>query len=164
MPPQIEILKFPEYNQIRITHRYNRDIETLWDAFTKTEILERWWAPEPFKAVVVEYTFVPGGKLFYYMASPTGEKHYCSTQFLDIDPLRAYSVLDAFCDENGQIIAGFPRMQWDNAFTRQDDQTVITNIIHFQNAEEMAQLLEMGFEAGYTLALNQLYELLEKGE
>jgi uncharacterized protein YndB with AHSA1/START domain len=161
MNTTISFQKLKDKKQIIVIHSYKNEIEILWDAFTKTEILEKWWAPEPYKAIVVSNHFENGGQLFYYMLSPTGEKHYCIAAFSNIIPYKSYNVFDAFTDENATINTALPRIKWQNTFASQDDITTVTNILNFDALEEMNQLLEMGFEQGYSMGLNQLFELLK---
>ncbi len=162
MNPTIDIQKFPKKNQMIIKHSYYADLETVWDAHTKSEILEKWWAPEPYKAVVVKNNFSNGGILHYYMLSPKGEKHYSLAEFSDIEHLKSYTVLDAFCDENAVINMELPRQKWFNTFEENNGITTVTNSIQFESKEDMDKIIEMGFEEGYTIGLNQLFALLNK--
>ncbi len=70
MNATIDMQKLPENKQIIVTHSYPNGLETLWDAYTTTEMLEKWWAPEPYKAIVVTNNFENGKYLHYYMLSP----------------------------------------------------------------------------------------------
>lgn len=160
MNPTITIQKFSEKNQMIIKHSYHDSLETIWKAHLKTEILEKWWAPEPYKTVTVKNDFRNGGFMFYYMIAPTGEKHYCIAEFSDIINLKSYTVLDAFCDENAVINMEFPRQKWLNSFEEINGITTVTNTIQFQSKEDMEKIMQMGFEKGYTIALNQLFKLL----
>ena len=123
-------------------------------------MLEKWWAPEPYKAVVVNNRFEKNGQLHYYMLSPEGEKHYCIAQFIDIKPMKSYEVLDAFCDAEAVINTNHPRMNWRNDFSFENGITTVTNTITYEKKEDMDKILEMGFEEGYKMGLNQLYKLL----
>jgi PhnB protein len=161
MNQTIQFQKKPERREMIITHNYKTDLETIWDAFTKPEILEKWWAPLPYKAIVISNDFNPRGRLHYFMLSPEGEKHYCVAEFISIDPLKSYEVLDAFCNENAVINTEFPRMNWKNEFSYSNGITEVTNTITYEKPEDMARILEMVFEEGYTMGLNQLYELLK---
>lgn len=162
MNTTIEFQKLPESKQLVVKSSFPNSLETIWDAFTKTEILEKWWAPEPYKAIVVDNNFEKGKSLFYYMLSPEGQKHYSIAEFLEIDPLKSYEVLDAFCDENAVINTEFPRMKWLNTFKFENGITTVTNTITYEKAEDMVQILEMGFEEGYRMGLNQLHTLLNQ--
>lgn len=162
MNATIEFQKPPQSNEIIVRHRYDASVETLWDAFTKTEMLEKWWAPQPYKAVVQHNDFEEGKSMKYYMISPEGEKHYCITEFHKITPYKSYEMTDAFCDEHGVINEALPQMRWENVFSEQNGVTTVTNTLHFASEEDRKQLMEMGFEQGYTTALNQLADLLAK--
>jgi uncharacterized protein YndB with AHSA1/START domain len=158
----INFQKLPEEKRMIITHHYNASLETLWDAHTQSDIIEKWWAPAPYKAIVISNNFHKGGKLHYYMLAPDGQKHYCLTTFLQIDLLKSYEALDSFCDENGEINAAFPSTRWVNSFEHKNGITFITNTLNFEKLENMNTLCEMGFEQGYTIGLNQLHVLFAK--
>lgn len=164
MNQTISIQKLTDKCQMVITHAYNATIETLWNAHTKTEYLEKWWAPEPYKAIVVSNNFVNGGRLHYYMLSPEGIKHYCIADFNDIVLLKSYTVMDAFCDENAVINEEMPRTIWHNTFAEENSVTTVTNTLQFDSIEQLERLNELGFEDGYMMALNQLYRLLENNK
>ena len=160
MNQTIQFQKNRDKGEMIVTHSYKATPETLWKAFTEPEILEKWWAPLPYKAVVVSNNFNSGGILHYYMLSPEGERHYCIAEFSNIEPLKSYEVLDAFYDENANINTDFPRMKWKNEFTYSNGVTEIKNTILYNSPDDMDKILEMGFEEGYTMGLNQLYALL----
>lgn len=162
MNPTIEFKKLTEKQRIVVRHAYERPVATLWDAYTQTDMLEQWWAPAPYKAVVLINDFEEGKTLHYYMLSPEGEKHYCIGEYFTIEPLKSYMVQDAFCDAQGVINEDLPKMTWHNTFTTEDNLTVVTNTIAFERIEDMEETLSMGFEEGYIAALNQLYDLLQK--
>ena len=162
MNATIEFQKSPENRQIVVKSSYRNSLETIWNAFTKTEFLEQWWAPEPYKAIVIANNFEMGKSMFYYMLSPEGEKHYCVTEFLEIDPLKSYTVFDAFCDENAVVNTELPRMKWLNTFSFENGITTVINTITSEKAEDVDKILEMGFEEGYKMGLNQLYNLLNQ--
>jgi uncharacterized protein YndB with AHSA1/START domain len=71
-------------------------------------------------------------------------------------------VLDAFCDENAVINTELPRMIWVNSFSFENGTTTVTNTITAEKAEDIAKILEMGFEEGYKMGLNQLHDLLNQ--
>lgn len=141
---------------VRITTEFNTPVDNIWEAYTKHEILEKWWAPQPFKAITKEMKFENGGQWLYYMLSPKGEKFWAIDEFRNIIPKKSFEVLDTFCDEKGIINTEFPRTNWINNFTSDDEKTIVVNELKFTQAEDLKLLIEMGFEEGYTIALNQL--------
>lgn len=157
----IAIEKNIEQKTITIKSSFSVSQQVLWDSFTKAEIMEKWWAPLPYKAIVIEMNFTENGRCLYYMLSPEAEKHWCIVEYIKIDSPNFYSCKDAFCDENGNINTSFPRMTWLNTFESSLSGSTITNVIHFETINDLTQLLEMGFEGGYKMGLGQLKALIE---
>jgi uncharacterized protein YndB with AHSA1/START domain len=148
--------------KITIISEFNAAKEKIWNAFTNPEITDKWWAPMPYQAITKQADFKNGGQWIYYMLSPEGEKHWCFAEFKNILPMESYGATDAFCDEDGKINMDFPRMNWENSFNEKNGITKVTNIITFSQEEDMKQILEMGFEEGYSMGLNQLNDLLNQ--
>jgi uncharacterized protein YndB with AHSA1/START domain len=94
------------------------DLNLVWDAWTKPELLDLWWAPQPYRTQTKSMDFREGGSWLYCMISPENEKHWCKADYQKIVPFKSFSGLDAFCDENGKLNVDFPRSLWSNAFHR----------------------------------------------
>ncbi len=59
---------------VYITREFNAELPLVWDAFTKQEILDQWWAPKPWMSKTKSMDFKVGGRRFYAMVSPEGEE------------------------------------------------------------------------------------------
>ena len=57
-----------------ITREFDAEPSLVWDAFTKAEILDQWWAPKPFESKTKVMNFEVGGRRFYAMVSPEGHE------------------------------------------------------------------------------------------
>lgn len=158
----IKIDKDFSNKKITITTEFKASKEKIWNAFTNPEITDQWWAPKPYQSITKQANFKDGGQWLYYMLSPEGEKHWCSAEFYNIKPLESYELTDAFCDENGNINSNLPRTNWKNIFEEKEGVTKVTNILTYSKEKELKQILEMGFEEGYSMGLNQLNDLLKK--
>jgi uncharacterized protein YndB with AHSA1/START domain len=158
----IQIDKDFANKQIKIISEFKAPKEKIWNAFTNTDITDKWWAPKPYQAITKQSDFKEGGQWLYYMLSPEGEKQWCFAEFKNIQAMVSYEATDAFCDENGKINMDFPRMNWKNTFHEENGTTKVTNVITFSQEEDMKQILEMGFEEGYSMGLNQLNGLLNQ--
>lgn len=148
-------------NKIVVTSRFNAPLGKIWSAFTNPLILGKWWAPQPYKAVTEEIDFREGGHWLYYMVSPEEKKTWSIVEFLKIQPQEYFEVWDAFCDENGVIDTKLPRMMWRNSFSEKDDMTTVVNTIIGEDVDDLKKIIEMGFEEGYKMGLNQLDGLLK---
>lgn len=145
-----------------VVREFDAPVEQVWKAWTESELLEQWWAPKPWKAVTKSMDFRVGGFWLYYMLGPDGTKAYCRADYQSIDPLKAYTATDAFCDENGVDTGGMPNMHWNNQFTAIPGGTRVTVEITFKSEANLHKILEMGFQEGFTAAHGNLDELLAK--
>lgn len=143
-----------------IVRDFDAPVELVWKCWTEPELMDKWWAPKPWKAVTQSQDFRDGGTWRYYMEGPDGTRHYCLANFEKIVPNKSYSALDAFCDENGVINTEFPRMHWDLQFNKAGKTTKVEIMIKFEKLEDMQKILEMGFKEGFSMAHGNLDELL----
>lgn len=147
---------------LHISQTYNTSIENLWDAFTKSEILREWWAPKPYRLVTKTLNFIDNGEWIYYMLSPEGEKHWCKTNYFNIEHHKSFELVDFFCDEDGNLNAELPSTKWKNDFKANHSSSTISHTITFKTEEDFKKILEMGFEQGYELCLKQLEEYISR--
>ncbi|WP_036384400.1 SRPBCC domain-containing protein [Muricauda sp. MAR_2010_75] len=134
--------------------------DVVWDAFTKPEILDQWWAPQPWVSKTKYMNFEVGGTRLYVMCGPNGEEHWALADFTSITPKTNFQYADAFCDENGNINEEFPRSKWNLDFENQENTTLVNITIKHENLEDLEKIIEMGFKEGFTMALDHLEELI----
>ncbi len=147
-------------NSVYVMKIYHADVSKVWNYFTQSELLDEWWAPKPWKCETKSQEFKEGGVWLYSMVGPEGERHYAKVKYGEIIEHRSFDGTDTFCDENGNANPYFPEAKWLFGFTGVEEGTKVTVNIHFQSHEAMTQLLEMGFEEGFKMGLNQLEEIL----
>ena len=58
----------------------------VWRAWTEPELLEEWWCPRPWHAVVCDFELEPGGAFETLLRGPDGESHLHTGVFLEIMP------------------------------------------------------------------------------
>ena len=86
---------------IYITREFAADLDLVWDAFTKAEILDRWFAPKPWRVQTKEMDFREGGRWLYAMVSPENVYSWALVEFTSIQPKTSFSARNSFSDENG---------------------------------------------------------------
>ena len=151
-----------ENNTIHVTRDFAANLSLVWDAWTKPEILDQWWAPKPWRAETGSMDFSEGGYWHYAMVGPEGEKHWAIFEYQSIQPQKSYAGMDAFADENRNLNKEMPRMHWANTFTGKGDTTTVTCEIKFNELADLEKIIEMGFKEGFTMGLQNLDEWLEK--
>jgi uncharacterized protein YndB with AHSA1/START domain len=141
-----------------VNREFDADLSLVWDAFTKQEILDQWWAPKPWMSKTKTMDFKVGGKRFYAMVSPEGQEHWSIEKYTSISPKSNFKMLNAFADkdENPEL----PGSDWDLNFSEQNRTTKVSIIIKNESLARMEQMIEMGFQGGFTMTLNYLEDLL----
>ncbi|MES2560822.1 MAG: SRPBCC domain-containing protein [Bacteroidota bacterium] len=134
----------------------------VWDAFTKPEILDLWWAPKPWISKTKSMEFKVGGRRLYAMCGPEGEEHWAIADYTSITPQTNFTFLDAFSDNQGNLNPDFPRSDWSLDFTDENGSTVVNMTIKHKTLADLEQILELGFKEGFTIALDGLAEMFDK--
>jgi uncharacterized protein YndB with AHSA1/START domain len=141
-----------------VNRQFDADIDLVWDAFTKKEILDQWWAPKPWTSKTKEMDFRVGGHRFYAMVSPEGDEHWSIQKYTSISPKTNFKFLNAFADKDAN--PQLPGSDWDLSFNEDDGITTVNISIYNDSLERMEKMIEMGFEGGFTMTLNELDTLL----
>lgn len=146
-------------NSVFVIREFNAPLPLVWDAFTKQEILDQWWAPKPFTSKTKYMDFKEGGRRFYAMVSPEGNESWQIQDYTSISPKTNFKYFSVFADkdENPHL----PGSHWDVTFTEQNGVTKVSMTIYNESLERMEKMIEMGFKEGFTMTLNELGELLE---
>lgn len=149
-----------ENRTIVVKREYDAALPIVWNAYTRSEILDQWWAPKPWKSRTKTLDFKEGGRWLYAMVGPQGEEHWAIADYTSIEPQKSFSVKDAFSDAEGNINKDMPQAQWDVGFTNQGDTTLVTFVITYSDVAQLEATLQMGFEEGLSFAMEGLDELL----
>lgn len=149
-----------ENKTLHISREFNAELALVWDAWTKPEILDLWWAPKPYITQTKSMDFRVNGSWLYRMTSPKGDSHWCKADYLSIEPQQFYSYLDNFCDEQGQVTIKFPNSHWTNVFIEQDSRTSVNITIQYQSWDDLQKVIEMGFKEGFSMAIDNLDQYL----
>ncbi len=142
---------------VSITREFNAPLSLVWDAFTKSELLDQWVAPAPFISKTKYMNFEVGGKRFYAMISPEGQARWAIQQYTSITPKTNFKMYNVFADENEN-----PEQygsDWDYNFSEENGITKVSITIFNESFERMESILE-GFRLGFTASLQNLESLL----
>lgn len=145
-----------------IQREFAASLSLVWDAFTKPEILDQWWAPKPFLSRTKSMDFRVGGRRFYAMVTPEGKEGWSLQDYTSITPTTNFKFISAFSDKDGNVDTQWPGSEWDLNFTEQNGITTVRIAIHNESLARMEKMLEMGFKEGFSATLNFLEELLPK--
>ncbi len=147
-----------ENKTVHIKREFDASLDLVWNAFTKPELLDQWWAPKPFASKTKFMDFEVGGKRFYAMVSPEGQEHWAMHIYTSISSETNFKFLNAFADKDAN--PQLPGSDWDLNFSEQNGITEVSITIYNDSLERMEQMIAMGFKEGFTAGLHQLEELL----
>ena len=154
-----------EKKTITVKREFAAELALVWDAYTKSEILDQWWAPKPWKARTKTMDFREGGHWHYAMVGPAGEEHwalanYKTIQSRVISGQKKFTGLDAFADADGNVNKDLPQSKWEVTFTDKGQLTLVEFLISYDDLAQLEATLQMGFKEGLTIAMEGLDELL----
>jgi len=144
-----------------ITREFDADLSLVWDAFTKAEILDQWWAPKPLASKTKVMNFEVGGRRFYAMVWPEGQEHWGLKKYTFINPKTNIKWLSSFTDKDENINAELPTSEWELNFSEQNGITKVSIVIINKTLADIEMIIQMGFKEGFTMTLNMLEKLLE---
>src|SRR6187551_3022525 len=134
-----------------VNREFDAGLSLVWDAFTKPEILDQWWAPKPWASKTKFMNFEVGGRRFYAMVSPEGQERWSIQKYTSISPKTNFKMSSAFADkdENPEL----PGSEWDISFSEQKgpDGNRVTKVsirIYNESLARMEKMIEMGFTEG----------------
>ena len=145
-------------NTVFVNREFAAELPLVWDAFTKQEILDQWWAPKPWTSKTKFMNFKEGGRRFYAMVSPEGHESWQIQDYTSISPKTNFKYLSVFADKDET--PHLPGSNWDLNFTEQNGITKVSITIYNESLERMEKMIELGFKEGFTMTLNELENLL----
>jgi uncharacterized protein YndB with AHSA1/START domain len=143
---------------VTVVREFAADLPLVWDAYTKPEILDQWWAPKPWMSKTKSMNFEVGGRRFYAMVSPEGQERWSIQKYTSITPKTNFKILNAFADEDEN--PELPGSEWDLTFSEQSGTTKVSVSIYNESLDRLEKMIEMGFKEGFTMTMKNLEILL----
>jgi uncharacterized protein YndB with AHSA1/START domain len=157
---QMDFIVDKQTKTVSITREFAYNLSLVWDAYTKPELLDQWWAPKPMTSRTKAMDFKVGGRRFYAMVSPDGDERWVVQKYTSITPKTNFKLFNAFADKDENL--ELPGSDWDLNFSEQDGKTKVSISIYNESLERLERMIEMGFKEGVTAQLQNLEELLAK--
>jgi uncharacterized protein YndB with AHSA1/START domain len=155
-----KVVKDLKDRSILVSREFNAPVELVWKAFTDSGILDQWWGPAPWRAETKFQDFSVGGFWLYAMVSPENQKHWGRMDYLSIETYRNFHMKDSFCDEDGIINPELPISKGSMEFTSTATGAKVEFKMYYASEEHLQKVIEMGFEQGITICIEQLNQLI----
>lgn len=147
-------------NRITIKREFAARRQLVWDCYTKSELLDRWFAPKPFTTRTRSMDFREGGHWHFAMIDPDGKEYWSRQDYVTIRPIEHYTARDGFSDETGEVNPELPQSDLEVSFVDISDHSLVHTEVTYESLENLETVLRMGMEEGLTSTLERLDELL----
>lgn len=156
---QMDFIVDKEAKTVYITKEFDAELSLVWDAYTKAELLDQWWAPKPMTSRTKVLDFELGGRRFYAMVSPEGAERWAVQKYTSITPKTNFKFFNAFADKDENL--QLPGSDWDFNFNEENGKTKVSISIYNESLERMERIIaDGGFRIGTEMQLQNLEELL----
>lgn len=157
---QFDFIVDKENNQLTLRREFLATRQLVWDCYTKSDLLDKWFAPKPMTTKTKSMDFREGGHWHYAMVDTNGTEYWGYTEYLTIQPVYFYTSLDAFSNEQGQVNKELPRAKWRVSFSDKSENTLVETIVQYNSLSDLETVIQMGMEQGMTMTLEKLDKLL----
>ncbi|MCW3076159.1 MAG: activator of Hsp90 ATPase 1 family protein [Bacteroidetes bacterium] len=164
MANKTKVEKDLKKKSVLVSREFKAPLSKVWRAYTESKFLDQWWGPSPWRAETKTIDFKSGGYWLYAMVGPENEKHWGRMNYIAIDLHKSFAIEDAFCDENGNQNAGLPVSKGQIVFTEKSSGALVEFKMIYNTEEDIKKIIEMGFEQGITICMDQLEKLLEENK
>lgn len=155
---EMEFIVDKEAKTVSISREFAAELALVWDAYTKPELLDQWWAPGPWMSRTKAMDFKVGGRRFYAMVSPEGDERWAVQKYTSITPKTNFKFFNAFADKYENL--ELPGSDWDLSFSDQGGTTKVSISIYNESLERLEKMIEFGFREGTMAQIQNLEELL----
>ncbi|HEX3934992.1 MAG TPA: SRPBCC domain-containing protein [Puia sp.] len=147
---------------IHITREFAADLDLVWDAFTKAEMLDQWMCFKPWGHQTKEMDFREGGRWLHAMISPENVARWSLAEFIKIQPKSSFTTRNSFCDENGDPLNNvFTSSLTETSFKAGTETTTVQIVKKMASLAQLEQFVAGGyFKEGTAAGFANLDEYL----
>ncbi|GAA2228721.1 SRPBCC domain-containing protein [Herbiconiux moechotypicola] len=152
-----------DQHSLTIEGEFAAPVDRVWQLWADPRQLERWWGPPTWPATFRELELHPGGTAHYVMTGPDGTEAGGMWNVTAVDAPTSFSFDDRFADADGHPLPDMPVTHGTVTLEPIGGDVVATRMLvvsHYDTADELHRVLEMGMEEGMRLAAGQIDALL----
>ena len=147
----------PAEREIVMTRVFDAPRQLVFDAFSKPELLKRWFGPRGWSLVVCEVDLRVGGGFRFVLRGPDGKDMGMRGVYREIVAPERSVHMESFDDFPGES-------QVTSVFTEQGGKTTLTATVLYPSREVRDIVIQSGMEHGAAESYDKLAELLASGE
>ena len=142
----------PSDNEIVLTRVFDAPRQLVYDAFSKPELLKRWFGPRGWSLSVCEVDLRVGGGFRFVLRGPDGQEMGMRGVYKELQPPERSVHMESFDDFPGES-------QVTGVFTEQYGRTTLTATVQYPSKEVRDAVLKSGMEHGAAESYDKLAEL-----
>jgi uncharacterized protein YndB with AHSA1/START domain len=146
----------PTDREIVMTRVFDAPRHLVWEAFTRPELLQRWFGPRGWSMTVCEVDLKVGGGFRFVLRSPEGKEMGMRGVYREIVPPERSVHMESFDDYPGES-------QVTGMFVEQEGKTTLTATVLYPSQQVRDIVLKSGMEHGAAESYDRLAELLTSG-
>jgi uncharacterized protein YndB with AHSA1/START domain len=146
----------PADREIVLTRVFAAPRHLVWDAFTKPELLKRWFGPRGWALVVCEIDLRVGGGFRFVLRGPDRQEMGMRGVYREIVPPERSVHTESFDDYPGES-------QVTAVFVEEGGRTTLTVTVLYPSKEVRDLVIQTGMEHGAAESYDKLAELLAEG-
>jgi uncharacterized protein YndB with AHSA1/START domain len=143
----------PSDREIVLTRVFDAPRNLVYDAFTKPELLKRWFGPRGWSLVVCDVDLKVGGGFRFVMRGPDGKDMGMRGVYRELAPPDRSVHIESFDDYPGEA-------QVTAVFVEQRGKTTMTATVLYPSKEVRDAVIQSGMEHGAAESYDKLAELL----
>lgn len=143
----------PSDREITLTRVFDAPRQMVFDAFSKPELLKRWFGPRGWSLVICEVDFKVGGGFRFVLRGPDGRDMGMRGVYRELTPPERSVHMESFDDYPGES-------QVTAVFVEEAGKTTMTATIQYPSPEVRDIVLKSGMEHGAAESYDKLAEVL----
>ena len=143
----------PTHREIVLTRVFDAPRNLVFDAFSKPELLKRWFGPRGWSLVVCEVDLRVGGSFRFVLRGPDGRDMGMRGVYREIVPPERSVHMESFDDYPGES-------QVTALFVEQGGKTTLTATVLYPSREVRDAVIKSGMEHGAAESYDKLAEML----
>ncbi|HEY7066629.1 MAG TPA: SRPBCC family protein [Chloroflexota bacterium] len=143
----------PTDREIVMTRLFDAPRHLVFDAFSKPELLKRWFGPRGWSLVVCEVDYRVGGAWRFVLEGPDGARMGMRGVYQEIAPPERSVHTESFDDYPGESVVTA-------VFTEAGGKTTLTATVRYESQEIRDAVIKSGMEHGAAESYDRLAELL----
>jgi len=146
----------PSDREITLTRVFDAPRQLVFDAFSKPELLKRWFGPRGWSLITCEVDLRVGGGFRFVLSGPGGKEMGMRGVYREITPPERSVHMESYDDFPGES-------QVTTVLTEESGKTTMTATVLYPSREVRDAVIKSGMEHGAAESYDKLAELLGAG-